>query len=298
LPEAVAKRLFKEAGYDSTLLIRANQRGFKPVPLNLKLSTTMKVKATYDKSYNVIAKITGSTRPDEAIIYTAHWDHLGIGRPDAKGDSIYNGAADNASGTAGLIEIARAFKNDRTRPERTIIFIAVTAEEQGLLGSGYYAQNPIHPVNKTVANINMDVLNRFTPTNDIVVVGQGQSELEDYLSEEVKKAGRYVSFETNPEAGIYYRSDHFNFAKVGIPALYTKVGIDVVGKGKQFGQQLQDDYTAKNYHQPSDEYNASTWSMEGAINDLHLFYRVGKRLAFAKKWPQWKAGSEFKALRK
>jgi Zn-dependent M28 family amino/carboxypeptidase len=258
----------------------------------------MKVKATYAKSNNVVAKITGSKRTDEAIIYTAHWDHLGIGRPDAKGDSIYNGAADNASGTAGLLEIARAFKNLKTRPERTILFIAVTAEEQGLLGSGYYAQNPLHAVNKTVANINMDVLNRFTATNDIVVVGQGQSELEDYLREEVKKVGRYVSFETNPEAGIYYRSDHFNFAKVGIPALYTKVGIDVVGKGKQFGQQLQDEYTAKNYHQPSDEYNAGTWSMEGAVNDLQLFYQVGKRLAFEKKWPQWKAGSEFKALRK
>jgi Zn-dependent M28 family amino/carboxypeptidase len=298
LPEAVANKLFTLAGFDSTLLLKANQRGFKPVPLNLKLSTTMKVRATYAKSHNVIAKITGSKRPDEAIIYTAHWDHLGIGRPDAKGDSIYNGAADNASGTAGLLEIARAFKNSKTKPERTLLFIAVTAEEQGLLGSGFYAQNPIHPVNKTVANINMDVLNRFSATNDIVVVGQGQSELEDYLRDEVKKAGRYVSFETNPEAGIYYRSDHFNFAKVGIPALYTKVGVDVVGKGKQFGQQLQDEYTAKNYHQPSDEYNASSWTMEGAVNDLRLFYQVGRRLAFEKKWPQWKAGSEFKALRK
>jgi Zn-dependent M28 family amino/carboxypeptidase len=298
LPEAVANKLFTLAGFDSTLLVRANHRGFKPVPLNLKLSTTMKVRATYAKSHNAIAKITGSKRPDEAIIYTAHWDHLGIGRPDAKGDSIYNGAADNASGTAGLLEIARAFKNAKTKPERTLLFIAVTAEEQGLLGSGFYAQNPIHPVNKTVANINMDVLNRFTATNDIVVVGQGQSELEDYLRDEVTKAGRYVSFETNPEAGIYYRSDHFNFAKVGIPALYTKVGVDVVGKGKQFGQQLQDEYTAKNYHQPSDEYNASSWTMEGAVNDLRLFYQVGRRLAFEKKWPQWKAGSEFKALRK
>jgi len=297
LPEKVANRLFMAAGFDSTLLIKANKRGFKAVPLNLRLSTSMKVQVTYSKSYNVIGKITGSKHPDEVIIYTAHWDHLGIGKPDARGDSIYNGALDNATGTAGLLELARAFKSLKTKPERTIIILSVTAEEQGLLGSAYYVQNPVYPVNKTVANINMDGLNRYAKTKDMVVVGEGQSELEDYLKEEVEKTGGYISFDSHPEAGYYYRSDHFNFAKAGIPALYIKTGIDVVGKGKEFGLKLQDDYIAKNYHQPSDEYNPSTWTAEGAINDLALLFRVGKRLAFEEKWPQWKQGSEFKAIR-
>ena len=171
LPESVANRLFTAAGYDSTLLVKANQRGFKAVPLNIGLSTTMKVKTVYNKSYNVIARITGSKHPDEVIIYTAHWDHLGIGKPDATGDSIYNGALDNATGTAGLLELARGFKNLKTKPGRTIILLAVTSEEQGLQGSAYYAQNPIYPVDKTVANINIDGLNRFEKTKDMVVIG-------------------------------------------------------------------------------------------------------------------------------
>ena len=295
--ETTANRLFKEAGFDSTLLVKANKRGFKAVPLNLQLTTSMTVKATYNKSYNVIGKITGSKRPDEVVIYTAHWDHLGIGRPDATGDSIYNGASDNASGTAGLLELARAFKSLKNKPERTIVILSVTSEEQGLLGSKYYAENPVYPANKTAANINMDGLNRFGKTKDIIVVGEGQSDLEDYLKEEVEKKGGYISFDTHPEAGSYYRSDHFNFAKVGIPALYTSSGIDVIGKGKEYGQKLDDDYIAHNYHQPSDNYDAATWTMEGAISDLQLLFLVGKRIAFESKWPAWKSTSEFKAIR-
>ncbi len=295
--ETVANKLFMAAGFDSGLLVKANQHGFKPVPLNLQLSTSMKVTATYNKSYNVIGKITGTKRPDEVIIYTAHWDHLGIGRPDATGDSIYNGALDNATGTAGLLELARAFKSMETKPERTIIILSVTAEEQGLLGSKYYAENPVYPANKTVANINMDGLNRYTKTKDIIVIGEGQSDLEDYLKEEVEKTGGYISYDTHPEAGYYYRSDHFNFAKAGIPALYTSNGIDVIGKDKVYGQKLEDDYTDHNYHQPSDNYNSVTWTMEGAISDLKLLFLVGRRLAFEENWPQWKATSEFKAIR-
>lgn len=297
VPEAIANKLFVAAGFDSTLLTKANQRGFKPVSLNTKLSTSMTVQATYNKSYNVIGKITGTKRPDEVVIYSAHWDHLGIGRPDATGDSIYNGALDNATGTAGLLELAMSFKSMEAKPERTIIFLAVTAEEQGLLGSAYYAQNPIYPARNTVANINMDGLNRFMKTKDIVVIGEGQSELEDYLKEEVEKAGGYISFDTHTEAGYYYRSDHFNFAKAGIPALYVSNGIDVEGKGKEYGQQLEDEYTANDYHQPSDEYDAATWTVEGALFDLKLLFQVGKRLAFEEKMPQWKTGSEFKAIR-
>lgn len=297
VPETIANKLFTAAGFDSSLLVKANKPGFKPVPLNLKLSTTMKVQATYNKSYNVIGKITGSKHPEEVIIYTAHWDHLGIGKPDERGDSIYNGALDNATGTAGLLELARAFSSMKTGPERTIIILSVTAEEQGLLGSAFYAQNPVYPVNKTVANINMDGLNRFAKAKDITIIGEGQSELEDYVTEEVEKEGGYVSFETHPEAGYYYRSDHFNFAKAGIPALYIKTGVDVEGKDTAFGKQLEDDYRAKNYHRPSDEYDAATWTLDGAIKDLKLLFQVGKRLAFEEKMPQWKSGSEFKAIR-
>ena len=256
----------------------------------------MTVKATYDKSYNVIGKIKGTKRADEVIIYTAHWDHLGIGRPDATGDSIYNGALDNGSGTAGLLELARAFKKMKTPPERSIIFLSVTAEEQGLLGSQYYAENPVYPVDSTVADINMDGLNPFSKTKDMVVIGQGQSDLEDYLKTEVEKTGGYISFDSRPEAGSYFRSDHFNFAKKGIPSLYANGGIDVVGKGKKEGLKRENDYVAHHYHQPSDNYDPA-WTMEGAISDLKLLFNVGKRLAFEDSWPQWKAGSEFKGIR-
>jgi Zn-dependent M28 family amino/carboxypeptidase len=297
IPEPVAKKLLVAAGLDSNLLVKANVRGAKPVSLNMKLSTSIKVEATYNKSYNVIGKITGSKHPDEVIIYTSHWDHLGIGKPDEKGDSIYNGAYDNASGTAGLIELARAFKSMKTKPERTIVILSVTSEEQGLQGSGYYAQNPIYPNAKTLANINIDELNRYEKTKDIVVVGEGQSELEDYLKEEAEKMGRYIAYESHPEAGHYYRSDHFNFAKVGVPALYINEGIDVEGKGKEYGQKVVDDYNDKDYHRPSDSYNAATWTMAGGIEDLKLLFQVGKRLAFASKMPEWKTGSEFKSIR-
>ena len=297
MPEKISHQLFAAAGYDSSLLVKANQPGFKAMSLGLQLSTTMKVKASFNKSSNVVAKITGTKRPDEVIIYTAHWDHLGVGRPDQSGDSIYNGALDNASGTAGLLEMARAFKNMKAKPERTIVFLAVTAEEQGLLGSAFYSENPIYPVNKTVANINMDGLNRFGKTNDMVVVGQGQSELEDYLKEAIEKTGGYLSFDTHTEAGYYYRSDHFNFAKVGIPALFANNGVDVVGKGKEYGETLENEYTSKNYHQPSDNYDAKTWTGDGAINDLKLLFTIGRRMGFENSFPKWKEGSEFKLIR-
>ena len=297
VPEKISHQLFAAAGFDSSLLVKANQPDFKAVPLGLQLSTTMNVKASFNKSSNVIAKITGTKRPEEVIIYTAHWDHLGIGRPDKLGDSIYNGALDNASGTAGLLEMARAFKNMKAKPERTIVFLAVTAEEQGLLGSAFYSENPIYPVNKTVANINMDGLNRFGKTKDMVVVGQGQSELEDYLKEAIEKTGGYLSFDTHTEAGYYYRSDHFNFAKVGIPALFANNGVDVMGKGKEYGESLENEYTSKNYHQPSDNYDAKTWTGDGAINDLKLLFTIGRRMGFENSFPKWKEGSEFKLIR-
>lgn len=291
-----AKKLLKAAGQDSSLLTKADKRGFKGMPLGLKLSTTMKVKPVYSKSYNVVGKITGTKRPDETIIYTAHWDHLGTGTPDETGDSIYNGAIDNASGTAGLLEIARAFKSMKNPPERTIVFLAVTAEEQGLQGSAYYAQNPIYPAKTTVADINIDGLTWYGPTKDLVVVGKGQNELEDYLKEEMSKVNREIDFESHPEAGFYYRSDHFNFAKAGIPALFIESGVKVIGKDPNYGKTIADDFTAKNYHRPSDEFDPK-WDLSGAIADLQLLFNVGKNLANSDKFPKWKTGSEFKALR-
>lgn len=296
--QSAAKKLFEAAGMDWAETISAARKpGFTARPMNLKISTSLSVKARYDKSYNVIGKITGTRQPDEYIIYSSHWDHLGIGKPDAEGDSIYNGALDNASGTAGLLELAKTFKSMKAKPYRTIVFLSVTAEEQGLWGSEYYAQNPVYPKEKTVANINMDGLNPYGKMKDIVVVGMGQSELEDYLKAEAEAVGRYLSPEPNPVAGYYFRSDHFCFAKVGIPALYTNTGIDHIEKGKEYGQQLQEEYVAKYYHKPSDEYDPSRWNLEGAVDDLKLLFNVGKRLAFENTWPQWKEGSEFKAIR-
>lgn len=296
--QPAAKKLFTEAGIDwASTVSAARQPGFKGAPMNLKLSTNLAVKAKFDKSHNVVGKITGTKQPDEYIIYSSHWDHFGIGKADEKGDSIYNGALDNASGTAALLELAKGFSSLKTKPNRTVIFLAVTAEEQGLWGSEYYAQNPIHPREKTVANINIDGINPYGKMKDIVVVGIGQSDLEDYLNEEAKAAGRYTSPEPNPVAGYYFRSDHFCFAKVGIPALYTNTGIDHVEKGAEYGKQLQDDYVAKYYHKPSDEYDPAVWNLEGAVDDTKLLFNVGKRLAFETSWPQWKEGSEFKGIR-
>jgi Zn-dependent M28 family amino/carboxypeptidase len=296
LSEPAAMRLLNAAGYDSTLFAKAAQKGFKPVALNEKITTSMKVVATYNQSHNIIGKITGAKHPDEYIIYSAHWDHLGVGKPDETGDSIYNGALDNASATAGLLQLAKAFNSLKTKPERTIIFLSVTAEEQGLWGSAFYAQNPIYPVNKTLANINMDGLNNVGKTKDIVIVGPGQSDLEFDLKQAAQKMDRYTSYETHPEAGYYYRSDHFNFAKVGIPSLYTSHGVDVIGKGKEFGKQQEDDYREKHYHRPSDQIT-SEWNLDGAIEDLKLLFMVGKHVADTEKWPTWKEGSEFKKFR-
>lgn len=296
ITEATGKKWLAAAGKDSSLLEAAKKRGFKAEQLKLQLSASLKVKEVYNMSHNVVAKITGSKYPDEYVIYSAHWDHLGIGKPDTKGDSIYNGAADNASGTAALLEIARAFKNG-PKPERTVVFLSVTAEEQGLLGSAYYSQHPVYPLAKTVANLNIDVLNTYSPTKDITYSGKGQSELEDYLAEEAKKKGRYVAPEDHPEAGHYFRSDHFNFARAGVPSLTADGGVDDKTQGPAFGKQKHDEYTAQRYHQPADEYNAAAWNLDGGLEDMELVYKIGLRLANSHEWPGWKTGSEFKAIR-
>jgi Zn-dependent M28 family amino/carboxypeptidase len=291
-----ANKLLKASGKDTSLFNAAHHRGFKAVTLGEKLSTTVRIKTDYNKSRNVIAKITGTKQPNEYIIYTAHWDHLGIGKPDEKGDSVYNGALDNASGTAALLEIARAFKNLKTKPERTILFLSVTAEEQGLLGSAYYAQHPVYPLKQTVAEINMDGINVWGRTKDVVITGRGESELEDYVIKEANKQGRYIAPESHPEGGHYFRSDHFSFAKVGVPALNASSGIDDALKGKEYGKQLEDDYIAHRYHRPADEFNPA-WTYEGALQDMEMFFNIGNELASSNEWPKWRPGSEFKAIR-
>ncbi len=297
ITETAAKKIINAAGKDTLMLAKANEKGFTAVSLGAQLSTSMQVKADFKNSKNVIGKITGSKYPDEYIIYTAHWDHFGFGKPDAKGDSIYNGALDNASGTAALLEMARAFASMKTKPERTIVFLSVTGEEQGLLGSQYYAEHPVYPVAKTLANINIDVINNMGRTKDFEIIGSGQSELEDFLTEAAKAKGRFIVPEAHPEAGEYYRSDHFNFAKVGVPALTTSSGVEDITKGKQAGEAFHKVYNEHLYHQPADEYDAARWNMDGAMEDLELLFRVGRKIAFDKAWPKWKDGSEFKAKR-
>ena len=292
-----AKQLFDKMGKnDSEILQKARKIDFQGFSTEMVLNTSIAVEATYNVSKNVVAKITGKKAPEEVIIYTAHWDHLGIGKTDETGDSIYNGALDNASGTAALLALAKAFKTD-AQPDRTVVFLSVTAEEQGLWGSAYYAQQPIYPKEKTVANINMDGINPYGKMKDVSVIGVGQSEMEDLLDEELKKLGRYAAPEPNPVAGYYFRSDHFNFAKIGIPALYFGTGIDHVEKGKEYGKQLQDEYTAVYYHKPADSYDPKRWNLDGAVDDVQLLYQVGRNLANSARWPGWKEGSEFKAIR-
>jgi Zn-dependent M28 family amino/carboxypeptidase len=292
----VASQLFAMAGLNaSELFEKAKKSDFQAIPMNLTASTSLVVEAKYNVSKNVIAKVKGSKYPDEYIIYTAHWDHLGIGTPDETGDSIYNGAWDNASGTAALLGLAKAFKKDQ--PERTVLFLSVTAEEQGLLGSAYYAQNPIFPKEKTVANINLDGLNPYGRMKDVPIIGMGQSELEDLLKVELEKTGRYPTAESLPAAGWYYRSDHFNFAKIGVPALYLGIGVDHVEKGKAYGKELEARYISQVYHKPADNYNLEYWDYDAMLGDVQLLYEVGKKLANSRAWPEWKEGSEFKATR-
>jgi len=294
-----AEKLFQLAGLSlNELQTKARKPGFTAVDMKLKASTTLHVKTRYDKSYNVVAKLTGTEKPNEYIVYSAHWDHLGIGKPNAAGDSIYNGALDNASGTSALLEIAKAFKSLKHAPRRTVVFLAVTAEEQGLWGSAYYAQHPVYPAENTVANINMDGINPYGKMKDVLIIGKGQSELEDYLVAEAKQQGRYVVPDSEPEKGLYFRSDHFNFAKIGIPALYIGTGNDHAEKGKEYGEQLKNEYTKNYYHQPTDEYDPTRINSAGAVEDIKLLFQIGKRLAAEDTWPKWKEGSEFKSVRK
>jgi Zn-dependent M28 family amino/carboxypeptidase len=299
ITQSKTKEIVSAAGLNFAALKKAaTRKDFKPVDLKAHAKLNLTQKTRFINSHNVVGKLEGSDPKlkDQYVIYTAHWDHLGIGLPDEKGDKIYNGALDNASGCAGLIEMARAFKALPTPPRRSILFISVTAEEKGLIGSKYYAENPIYPLEKTVANINMDGLNQFGPTRDVTVVGLGNSTLDDVLRQAALEKKRVLRPDPEPEKGFYYRSDHFNFAKVGVPALDPNDGIDFVGKPAGWGRKKRDQYTEHDYHKPSDEIKPD-WDLSGAAEDVRLLMTVGYRVANADKYPEWKPGTEFKAKR-
>ncbi|MFQ6039162.1 MAG: M28 family metallopeptidase, partial [Candidatus Aminicenantales bacterium] len=291
-----ARTIFEAAGKNYEEMKKmAAERGFQPVPLNLKASLTLENTIKNVVSRNVIGRLPGSERADEYVIYTAHWDHFGRD-PNLEGDQIYNGALDNATGTAALIELAEAFQHLGSPPLRSILFLATTAEEQGLLGSEYYATHPIYPLTKTVAVINMDALNIYGRMKDIRIVGYGQSELDDYVKAYAEEVGRVVLPDPTPEKGFFYRSDHFPFAKQGVPALSAGSGVTHVEKGEEWGLAQKEKYIRERYHKPSDEFD-DTWDLSGLQEELHMYFMIGYRLSMESTFPHWKEGSEFKLKR-
>ena len=293
-----AKKILALGGQDfDALKKQARTREFRPVSLGLNASFAVKNTLRTIDSQNVVGKLEGSdpTLKHEYVVYSAHWDHLGVGAP-VNGDKIYNGALDNASGVATVLEVAKAFTQIQPQPKRSILFLMVTAEEQGLLGSEYYAKTPLYALNKTVANINIDGINQWGRTKDFTVIGMGASDLDDYLKAAAAEQGRVLRPDPEPEKGFYYRSDHFNFAKQGVPALDPDAGIDFVGKDPAYGKTKRDEYTEKDYHAPSDQMKPD-WDLSGAIEDAELLLAVGYRVANAEMSPEWKPGNEFKAAR-
>ena len=295
-----ARKLFTAAGLDyDTAKAAAARADFRPVTLPAKASFTIDATLRNVASRNVAALLPGSdpARRDEYLVYTAHWDHLGRDER-LPGDQIYNGAADNAAGTAVLVELAQAFAAlpPAQRPKRSILFLAVTAEEKGLLGSNYYASNPLYPLAQTVANINMDGANQFGRTEDLVVIGSGATTIEDVAAGIAAEQGRSLSPDPRPQVGSYYRSDHFEFAKVGVPAFYGRAGRRFIGQPPDFAEKQVDDYIAHRYHKVGDEVQPD-WTFEGAAQDSALLFELGRRLADDATWPEWKPGNEFKARR-
>ena len=293
-----ATALLKMAGQNyQKLKAAARTNAFKAVPLGMTASLSVKQKLRTVDSQNVIARLPGSDPKlrDEHIVYTAHWDGFGVGDP-VNGDAIRNGALDNASGCAMVLEIARQLKNQKTPPKRSFLFLMVTAEEQGLLGSQYYADFPLHPLAKTLANINLDGINQWGRTTDLTVVGLGASDLDDYAKAAAAEQKRGLKPDAEPEKGFYYRSDHFNFAKKGVPAFDPDSGVDFIGKPAGYGKEKRDEYTNRDYHAPSDEVKPD-WDLAGAVEDAKLFLVMGYRIANADNFPEWKAGNEFKSIR-
>ncbi len=295
ITQDAAKQLFSASGHDYDALAQAAAtREFEAVPLDATASVALSNTIRRSQSANIAAMIEGSERPDEVFVYMGHWDHLGT--QDGEGDQIFNGAVDNATGTAALLEMAEAFKALPQAPKRSILFLAVTAEESGLLGSAYYAANPLFPIEDTVGGVNIDAMNVYGPVNDMVVVGYGSSELEDILREKAKSQGRTLVQEPTPEKGYFFRSDHFNFAKQGVPVLYAEGGTEHREKGAEYLAEKAADYTANRYHKPGDEYSED-WDLRGAVDDMRLYFAVGLEVAQSDSWPNWYEGNAFKAAR-
>ncbi|MBB6247948.1 M28 family metallopeptidase [Rhodanobacter sp. A1T4] len=292
LTRDAATRLFAAAGQDFDKLEKdAAKPGFKPVPLQATVSVSLKNKIGHIESHNVLAMVKGSSKPDEAVIYTAHWDHLGTD-PSLKGHQVYSGAIDNGTGLTMLLELADAFAHQKTPPQRSVLFFMPTLEESGLLGSQYYSSKPVFALDKTVADIAVDALPIIGRAHDMTVIGKGQSQLEDMLADVLKSQGRVTSPETTPENGFYFRSDHFNFAKVGVPAMLASSGLDLLNGGRDAGQKAASDYTAHHYHTPNDVFDPN-WDYSGILEDTQALYELGQKLSEDNVWPKWYADSPF-----
>jgi Zn-dependent M28 family amino/carboxypeptidase len=292
----LAEQIFAASGLNfEQAKAAAKLRNFQPIPLKATLSANAQANVATITSHNVVGYLPGKKYPDETVIYSAHWDHLGIGKPDDRGDTIYNGALDNATGISQILEQARAFARE-PRTDRSIVFLAVTAEEKGLLGSEYYAQNPIFPAAKTAGVINTDGGQIWGRAKNFTISGSAKLGLLDMLIAEGKKQGRYYSPDPHPEAGHFYRSDHFSFAKVGVPAISFGSGNDLVNGGTARGEALGKEYVEKHYHQPSDEWSPQ-WDFTGMAEDTQLLHNLGRDLANSRDWPNWSPESEFRATR-
>ena len=295
IQKSVAKEIFAAAGQDlDKQMTAAKAKGFKAVPLNLTASLNFENDIARKASKNVIGVLKGAKRPEEYVLYTAHWDHLGRCTPVA-GDDICNGAIDNATGSAALVALAEGHKAAGA-PDRSLVFLAVTAEESGLLGSKFYDENPVFPLSRTVGGVNMDAFSLAGPAKNLTVIGMGKSELDGYLDAAAKAEGRTPEMEPTPEKGFYYRSDHFSFAKLGVPMVYFEGGDDLITGGKEAAKKAADDYEKNRYHAPGDEYDEK-WDWSGVMADLKLYYRVGRALAMTDAWPNWNEGDEFRAIR-
>jgi Zn-dependent M28 family amino/carboxypeptidase len=296
IQKGVAEAILKASGRDLAELTKAaGQKGFRAVPLGASASLSFDNTIRRATSHNVVGILPGKKRPDETVLYTAHWDHLGRCNADKTGDDICNGAIDNATGIGAMVAIAEA-NAKAGRADRSQVFLAVTLEESGLLGSEYYAQNPIYPLSKTVAGINMDALFPGSPAHDVQVTGGDKSELTRYLKAAMTAMGLRETPEEHPERGYYYRSDHFSLAKRGVPMLYVERGTDWIKGGKTAGDAMAEDYTKNDYHQPSDEYR-DDWDWSGMVQQTVLYYRLGRSLASTTDWPNWYKTDEFRAAR-
>ncbi|GJL90584.1 M28 family metallopeptidase [Hyphococcus sp.] len=298
IQEDVARNLFSQANMDfDAVTASAHERGFTAQPMTgLTASAVLKNTIRRSNSANVAGILPGTEHPDEYVLFMGHWDHNGVGIPDADGDNIWNGAVDNATGTAGILSIAESFMASEEKPKRSILFVAVTAEESGLLGSAYLGESPIVPFAQIVGGINIDAMQPAPPAKDLIVVGYGASELEDLLKTAADKRGMYLRPDAEPEKGYFYRSDHISLAKKGVPMLYADAGIDFVDGGEEAGRAFGEDYTANRYHKPSDEYS-DDWEMSGMLKGLSILEEVGADMAYTDIWPNWYDGNEFRALR-